>query len=134
MEAGNCLNRGLARITQMTRIRGTGGNEGFPYYEQEGESQKSGIGVPSYQVRKSRESEFPPTKRDYPILTISAVVLFSRSLERSYPRSASSRKRVASAVVFRTLHIGKTLSSPVQSLKNPVAIGMNWDGCEASIS
>ena len=49
MEAGNCLNRGLARITQMTRIRGTGGNEGFPYYEQEGKSQKSGIGVPSYQ-------------------------------------------------------------------------------------
>ena len=31
----------------------------------------------------SRESEFPPTKRDYPTLTISAVVLFSRSLERS---------------------------------------------------
>ena len=46
---------------------------------------------------RSRESEFPPTKRDYPILTISAVVLFSRSLERSYPRSASSKKRVASA-------------------------------------
>ena len=48
MEAGNCLNRGLSRITQMTRIRETGGNEGFPYYEQEGESQESGIGVPSY--------------------------------------------------------------------------------------
>ena len=33
----------------------------------------------------------------YPILTISAVVSSSRRLERSYPRSASSRKRVSSA-------------------------------------
>ena len=54
---------------------------------------------------RSRESEFPPTKRDYPILTISAVVLFSRSLERSYPRSASSRKRVASASFLSEPHL-----------------------------
>ena len=42
----------------------------------------------------------------YPILTISACVsvsVFSRRLERLYPRSASSKKRVSSLVFFSEL-------------------------------
>ena len=45
----------------MTRIRGTGDHEGFPYYEREGESQKSGIGVPSY---RGRGDESPYYKQE----------------------------------------------------------------------
>ena len=50
-------NRGLARITRMTRIWGTGDHEWFPYYERGmrlgnlasgGSTEESGIGVPSY--------------------------------------------------------------------------------------
>ena len=57
---GNCLNRGLSRITRITRIMGLGDG-----------GQESGIGVPSYQVRKSRaykalpqESSLLPSQKE----------------------------------------------------------------------
>ena len=57
---GNCQNRGLARITRMTRIMGLGDG-----------GQESGIGVPSYQVRKRRaykalpqESSLLPSQKE----------------------------------------------------------------------
>ena len=75
---GNCLNRGLSRITRITRIMGLGDG-----------GQESGIGVPSYQVRKSRAYKALPQE--------SSLLQRKRRAYKALPQESSllQRKRRA---------------------------------------
>ena len=86
---GNCLNRGLSRITQIARIlrifvylRFWSGERGYGYWGLRTQTGK-------FAVQKSRESEFPPMNR-----RIASTARSYRRMQRVGNRSSLLQKRV----------------------------------------